>query len=144
MRTGLISICAAFLSVLVLAGCTNTETAPNIKVENVRVHRPLPGQTTAVAYFDIINSGGPDNLLRIQSAISPNAELHNHIHEDGIMKMRRVDSVTVAKNTVISFERGGLHVMLFEATIPPDALSVPLSLQFSGSGIVDIVANLED
>jgi len=104
---------------------------PNIRVENATLRPPAPGQTTASAYFDIINDGGADELLSVTSPISDKVELHTHLHEDGMMKMRRVKSVKVLPQQTTKFESMGLHVMIFNADIPIGAKLTPLTLTFA-------------
>lgn len=111
---------------------SDKETAhPNIRIENATIRPPAPGQTTAAAYFDIVNDGGANELLSVASPISSKVELHTHLHEDGIMKMRMVKSVKTMPKQTTKFERGGLHVMLFNAVIPPGAKQTPLTLTFA-------------
>lgn len=98
-----------------LVACQPADLDPDISVEHGVVRAPLPGQTTAVAYFDIVNQGGEDVLLAANSNASARVELHNHIHEDGLMKMRQVDHVDVPREGTVSFQSGGLHVMMFNA-----------------------------
>ena len=103
----------------------------NITVENATLRAPAPGQTTAAAYFDIINAGGANELLSASTPISNKVELHTHLHEDGMMKMRMVESVKILPKQTTKFERGGLHVMIFNADIPVGAREIPLILTFA-------------
>jgi copper(I)-binding protein len=133
-----------FVPPIALTACSNPVNPPEIYVENASVRMPAPGQTTAVAYFDVINSGGPDRLMSVHTPISSNAELHTHLHEDGIMKMRRVEQVDIPEKQTTSFEPGGNHVMIFEATIPSRAESISLTLNFEIIGEIQINAQVSD
>lgn len=104
---------------------------PDIRVENATLRLPAPGQTTAAAYFDIINDGGADELLMASTPISEKVELHTHLREDGMMKMRKVKSVKILPNQTTEFKRGGLHVMIFNAQIPEGTRQVPITLTFA-------------
>ena len=132
----------AFLYVSVfsvgLMACQPANPAPDIAIKNAYVRAPLPGQSTAVAYFDIVNKGGKDVLLAARSNASAQVELHNHIHEGGLMKMRQVDKVEVPKNTTLSFESGGMHVMIFGAEI-----NGPVTLTLDFQTHADITIELE-
>lgn len=111
---------------------SDKETAySDIRVENVTLRPPAPGQTTAAAYFDIINDGGANELLSASTPISTKVELHTHLHEDGMMKMRMVKSVKVLPRQTTEFKRMGLHVMIFNVDIPEDTKQVPLTLTFA-------------
>ena len=103
----------------------------DIRIENASVRAPLPGQSVGVAYFDIINAGGANELLSISTPVSPNVELHAVLQEDGIMKMRRRETVKIPALVTTKFERGGLHVMLFDAKIPKDMQTISLTFTFA-------------
>jgi len=80
------------LSVLALVGCVpHSHPGEGIEISNARINPPLPGQTTGVAFMGLINYGDDDRLLAITSSVSDRIELHTHLNEDGIMKMRRVE-----------------------------------------------------
>ena len=100
-----------------LVACQATNNAPNVQIENATMRAPLPGQSTAVAYFDIVNTGGEDVLLSASSNISDRVELHNHLRENGVMKMRQVENVEIPGKETVSFKSGGLHIMMFDAEI---------------------------
>ena len=116
-----------------LAACQPSMGAPELSVENASLRAPLPGQSTAVAYFDIVNLGGKDVLLGATSNISDRVEMHNHVHEDGIMRMRQVEQVDVPPKSTVSFKSGELHVMFFEAQ-----MSEPVSLTLDFENHADI------
>jgi len=111
---------------------SDKETAySDIRVENAVLRPPAPGQTTAVAYFDVINDGGANELLSASSPISTKVELHTHLHEDGMMKMRMVKSVKILPQQTTEFKRMSLHVMIFNVDIAEGTKQVPLSLTFA-------------
>ncbi len=113
---------------------------PDIQIHNIILRLPAPGQSTAAAYFDIVNKGGADELLSASSAVSPRVELHTHLHEDGVMKMRRVETVKIQGLQTTSFKPGGLHVMLFGFSTPPQTTAIPITLTFARSGEKHIMA----
>lgn len=103
----------------------------DIRVENVTLRLPAPGQTTAAAYFDVINDGGANELLSASTPISSKVELHTHLHEDGMMKMRMVKSVKILPEQTTQFKRMGLHVMIFNVDFAEGTKQVPLTLTFA-------------
>ena len=124
-----------------LVACQAAETAPDIRVDTASYRAPLPGQSTGVVYFDLINEGGADTLLSARANISERVELHDHLHEGGVMKMRKVDSVTIPANDTVSFASGGLHIMLFDAS---DEEPVVLTLDFEHHEdiTIQLIANI--
>ena len=117
-----------------------TTNQPDIRIANVTLRLPAPGQSTAAAYFDIINKGGADELLSATSPVSQRVELHTHLHENGVMKMRQVKTVKIQGLQTTSFKSGGLHVMLFDFSAPPETKSIPMTLTFARSGEKQILA----
>jgi len=130
------------LFAFVLAACgggeSATNTAPAINIENASLRLPAPGQTKGAAYFNVVNKGGADILLSAATPFSSRVELHTHLHEDGMMKMRQVESVDIGPEAVTHFKTGGLHVMIFDMNVPEGATHMPLTLTFAKSGAIDV------
>lgn len=143
-----LSVSALLIGIFVLkqndvsapAPAPKSVAAPSIAIENARLRLPAPGQTTAAAFFDLVNTGGDDVLLSAKSEASVRVELHTHLHENGVMKMRRVDTVPVAADATTAFKSGGLHIMMFDLNIPEGTSAVPLTLTFERSGPKRIIA----
>src|SRR6185369_1359316 len=71
---------------------------------------------TGGAYLAIDNQGAADRLVKVETGIAK-AELHNHIMDGGVMKMRAVDAIPVpAGRTALS--PGGYHIMLIGLKAP--------------------------
>ena len=106
------------LAALTLIGCGGEHSHPSngIEISNARINPPLPGQTTGVAFMELMNYGDEDRLLAITSPVSGRIELHTHLNEDGVMKMRRVDGVALPHDEAVALKPGSFHVMLFETT----------------------------
>lgn len=103
--------------------------------------RPLPAvSTNGAAYMTLMNKGGtPDKLLSASTPAAKKAEIHNHIMDGGMMKMRRVAAVEIVPGKAAVFEPGGLHVMLMGLTEPlVDGKSFPLTLNFERAGTVEV------
>jgi len=129
------------LSALALVACGGEHTHPGegIEISNARINPPLPGQTTGVAFMELINYADKDRLLSISSPVSDRIELHTHLNEDGVMKMRRVDGIDLSHDEVVALKPGGYHVMLFETKV---ALGdeVVLTLDFENAEDLTVVA----
>jgi copper(I)-binding protein len=74
-----------------------------------------PNAPTVAAYFVIHNSGdAPDRLTAVNSPIAGGAQLHEHVHQDGLMKMQQVQAVEIAAGADVSFAPMAYHVMLLD------------------------------
>jgi len=103
----------------------------DIRIESASVRAPMPGQSVGVLYFHIINTGGANELLSVSTPVSGRVELHTVLQDNDIMRMRRVETVKIQALATTKFERGGLHVMLFDAKIPKDMQNIPVTLTFA-------------
>ena len=108
--------------------------------------RPLPAVSrNGAAFFVLKNTGqSEDRLLSAQSDKAARVEIHNHIHEDGLMKMRKVEDVVLAAGETVTFGPGGLHIMFMGLTSPlKEGESFDLQLQFEKAGNVDVEVVIE-
>ncbi|WP_037301255.1 copper chaperone PCu(A)C [Rubritepida flocculans] len=81
----------------------------------------------------------PDRLLAASSPAAQRMELHTHIREGEVMRMRPVNDIPVPGNGSVSLQPGGLHLMLIGLTQPLVAgQSVPVTLRFERAGEVTI------
>lgn len=98
------------------------------------------GAKAGAAYLSLAN-GGPsaDRLLAASTPVAAKAELHTHLNENGVMKMRRVDGVDLPAGGSVEFAPGGLHVMLMGLAKPlAEGDSFPLTLTFEHAGTVTV------
>ncbi len=95
------------------------------------------------AYFSIRNDGDTDQRLVAAMPLdfAEAAELHTHLNDNGIMRMRRVEGgIVIPAGETVSFEPGGLHVMLFGLEEPlTEGSPVLLRLQFEELGEIDLL-----
>lgn len=104
-----------------------------------------PSSSVAAAFFEITNQGNEqDMLIRAESPIAGKTELHAHIHEDGMMKMREVKEIAIPANGSQMLKPGGYHIMFFDLqTIPELGERFPLTLHFAKEGRVEVEVTVE-
>ena len=94
--------------------CALPALARALEVEGAFLRELPPGQTTSAMYMTLRNTG--DNPVRIVGArvdAVDTAEIHEHRHADGMMRMQRVDSLDIAAGASVVLAPGGYHLMLF-------------------------------
>lgn len=97
-----------FLAALVAANAANAAT---LKIEQAW-SPPSASPTMGVAYLTA-SSDAPCTIIgAAASDVTQTAELHTHLHENGVMQMRQLDHVDVTPEKPAHFAPGGLHVML--------------------------------
>lgn len=110
--------------------------------------RALPAASqNGAAYFSVDNPGSePDRLLSASTPRAQRAELHNHINDNGVMRMRQVPDVAVPVGQKVSFMPGSLHVMLMGLTAPlkvGDRFPMTLRFEKAGEVTVDVVVQAD-
>jgi copper(I)-binding protein len=101
-----------------------------------------PNAPTVAAYFSIHNNGtAPDRLTAVDSPIAGDAQLHEHVHKDGLMKMQQVHDVVIPAGGDISFAPMAYHVMLLDLNDRSklvEGQQFPLTLHFEKAGDVTV------
>lgn len=137
MKTGSPGI-AACRSILVAAICTwlllpigaSAGFSDIVQVIGAWARETRPGQSVGAAYLRIRSKERLD-LIRVESAASSAAELHQMSMADGIMKMREVKAVRIDPGREIELGPRGTHVMLVNLKRPLNpGDKVPLKLVF--------------
>jgi copper(I)-binding protein len=104
----------------------------SLGVEHPWVRAVPPTSKTTAAYVTLQNKSAAD--VRVVGAASDAAttvELHNHINDGGVMKMRKVDFIDVKANSETHLAPGGLHIMLIDVKKPlklGDVVTITLTL----------------
>lgn len=107
-----------------------------------------PGAPNGAVYLVIQNTG--TETERLLGAATPRAEkveLHATEMEGDVMTMRPRDSVEIKAADIVTFEPGGLHIMLFKLTAPlKEGDKFPLTLRFEKAGelTVDVMVERGD
>jgi periplasmic copper chaperone A len=101
---------------------------------------PSPMMQAGAAYAQLENTGSrPDRLIAAASPAAERVELHTHIKDGDIMRMRRVEAIEVPPGERTVLQPGGLHVMLMGLRQPLRAgETVPLTLVFEEAGSVEL------
>jgi len=100
---------------------------------------------TGVAYVTLENTGDmPDKLVSASAPVADKVELHTHMHDGAIMRMREVQSVEVGPHAKVALKPGGLHLMMIGLTEPLKKGShFPLTLDFEKAGKVTVDVAIE-
>lgn len=91
----------------------------------------------AAAFLTVTNHGAADRLLGAEAAISKSVELHTHIKDGEVFKMRKVEAIPVPSHGAAELKPGGDHIMfmgLNEAM--KEGTKVPVTLIFEKAGKV--------
>lgn len=127
------TLAAILFGSLTIAAHAQTVSAPpqGIVVSNPWARPSVGTAAPSAAYFVITDHGAADRLVSISSPVAGRAELHESLHENGVMKMRSVPALTLEPGKPVTLAPGGYHVMLMELKQPLKAGDTfPLTLTF--------------
>ncbi len=132
---------------LVLSGrhmMADQATKPDITVITPWARATPGGVTIGAAYLEVRSTTkAGDLLVAVSSPRAGRVELHSHITEAGVMKMRKVDGLAVNEDRALLLAPGGHHIMLFDLSAPLKAGDeLPLTLTFEKAGAVAVVAQV--
>jgi len=120
----------ATLLAIGLAASASAWAAEQIQVSNAWAKATLPGQKVAGVYLDIA-SPVDAKLVAVSTPGAKRAEVHSMKLEDGVMRMRHVESLPIAAGKPAKLAPGGIHLMLFDLARPLEASTrLPLKLTF--------------
>jgi copper(I)-binding protein len=106
--------------------------ADQISVQDPYVRLAPPNAPATGAFMVIRNAGDKDvKVVKADNPVSKVTELHTHLNEGGVMKMRPVSAIEVKAKGEAVLKPGGLHVMLIDLKAPmKEGDTVPLTLTF--------------
>ncbi|SIS59815.1 copper chaperone PCu(A)C [Neptunomonas antarctica] len=108
-------------------------TYADVIIESAYVRAVPPGQMNSAAFMQLKNKGEHEiTLTKASSDVAKNVELHTHINDNGIMRMRKINDIKVPAGKIISLQPGGMHIMLIGLTRNLNiGDNIGLSLEFS-------------
>ncbi len=80
-------------------------------------------------------------LVAVETEVSDTVEIHSVTMDEGVMRMRAIDSIPVPAGGEAVLEQGGYHIMLIGLRGPlSEGDSVELRLRLSSGQIIDVTA----
>lgn len=138
-----------------LASCGDNSTASAdkdkttagqaVKVKGAYIRAMPPGQKVTAMFMELDNPSPTDHaLVAAKGNVSEAIELHEHTHENGVMRMRQVEKIAIPANGKAMLQPGGYHVMLIglkENLKPGD--QVAIQLEFEDGSTQDIKSEVK-
>lgn len=106
--------------------------ADNVSVNDPYVRLMPPGQNVTGAFAVFQNSDDKDHkVVKADNPLSKATELHTHVNEDGMMKMRPVKEIDIRARGETSLKPGSLHIMLLDIRqVLKEGDIVPITVTF--------------
>jgi periplasmic copper chaperone A len=113
----------AIAVVCMLAACS-ADRAPLVATD-IDLRQPLPGTQTGAGYLTLSNNtADPITITKVTSPQYGEVQMHESVIENGIARMRPLDSVTVPPHGSMRFEPGARHLMLMRPTGSQDGTTL--------------------
>jgi copper(I)-binding protein len=116
---------------------------PQIAVSEAWSRGGIAGGTGAV-YLHLINEGGADELVKVETEVASTVELHeSRIGENEVMQMAPLSEIAVSAGGSVVFEPGGKHIMLIGLKHDlQEGEKIKLTLTFAKSAPLTIEAEI--
>ncbi|WP_301101012.1 copper chaperone PCu(A)C [Propionivibrio sp.] len=113
-----------------------------LQVNDPYVRLAPPSAPASAAFMVISNSGSADRkLIKAESPAAKTVELHSHISENGVMKMRQVPGIDIKANARAELKPGSYHIMLIDMKQAlKEGEVIPITLSFDDGSKMQINA----
>lgn len=88
-----------------------------VSISNAWVRASVPGQSVGAAYLTF-RSPQHASLVYVETERAGTVEMHSMRMENGVMKMRQIEALSIPAGQTVALAPGGLHLMLFELSAP--------------------------
>jgi len=121
---------------LFLLALLATPALAQIEIENAWTRVTPPGAKTAAGYMTIRNqSSSPDHLIRATSPLAARVEMHVHLHDGDVMRMRQVKGYDLPAKGSLELKPGIAHLMFVDIKQPfKEGEKIPVTLRFERAG----------
>jgi len=133
------SCCTLFSSLcsglLIIAGMGLGDILSSPVLADIRIENPWIRASTgpnAALFMTLVNTGEtPEKLIGAQTDVCAHAELHTHVEESGVFRMREIEFIEIPAERSADLKPGGHHVMLMKIHAPlQEGDEVPVTLSF--------------
>lgn len=99
---------------IIMTVCFSVSAHAQVSAKNGRIRLMPPGWKSTAAFVTLKNEGKKNlEVVSAKADFAKKIELHTHKVEDGVMRMRQVDKMTVPANGELVLKPHGNHLMIF-------------------------------
>ena len=88
------------------------DVSTQVEIDKPFARSAMQHQRNSAVFMHIRNPGAEAAIVNATSAAADVVELHTHINDKGVMRMRRIPEIKLPAGASIDLKPGGLHVML--------------------------------
>ncbi|WP_235907870.1 copper chaperone PCu(A)C [Siccirubricoccus phaeus] len=132
-------LAAALLSAAGCRGAARAQQSGGITISAPWSRAAGQGGTGA-GFLTIANAGSaPDRLVAATCPLARVTEIHTHVREGDVMRMRPVPAIEIPAGGSVTLQPGGFHLMLIGLSRAVEAgESLPVTLVFERAGKVEV------
>ncbi len=145
----LVAFAAMVVTAVVAVGPGDQAVAGDARLGSIAITGAWARATPAAAqaggaFVTIVNEGkADDQLVSASSDVARQVQLHSHVMEGDIMRMREVAAIPIPAGQTVALAPGGLHIMLIGLVHPLlQGSSFPLTLVFKQAGAVTVTVDV--
>lgn len=144
MRRWKRALLPGILGLVVCSLATTAAAEASLFAVDAYIRALPPGQTVTAAFMRVHNlSERERHLVEVRAPFAERAEIHEHSHHQGMMRMRRVMDVRLPAQTELAFKPGGYHIMVLGVRGKLDpGQKLPLELVFADGESLSVMATV--
>ena len=101
---------------LLLSACEKQGTAP-LLISDIIITDAVPGQPMSAGFMTLRNNSNETiEVTSVTSRQFNTVAIHESSIDDGIARMRRLKTLTIAPKSSVALQPGGIHLMLMRPT----------------------------
>lgn len=116
----------------------------DVHVSYANAYATSAAQKNGAVFLKITNDGNADDaIIGASSGVARVHELHTHIEEGNVMKMRAVPEIALPAGQAVTLYPMGDHIMLIDLTAPLEVgTSFPLTLQLKSGDSKEVTVSV--
>lgn len=132
MKKSMPFIMLAVIAVALVQCKEKKQLSGEVELKNPSIKLVTEAEKMTAGFVTIVN--GTDKTITLTSAesdISEVVELHEMVHENDMMKMRKIEKIEIASGETSELKPGGNHIMFINMTrYPAEGETVKVNLNF--------------
>lgn len=103
---------SVFAVLAIISFGVSADMAHQVNADKPYARAALKVQGNSICFMDLNNLGEDAAVVNATSSVANIVELHTHVNDNGVLRMRKIDSIDLPANQTVELKPGGLHVML--------------------------------
>lgn len=83
-----------------------------VEIDRAFARAAIQQQRNSAIFMHVLNKGDSTRIVAARSPVADIVELHTHINDSGVMRMRKINQIELPAGEIVKLEPGGLHIML--------------------------------